>query len=131
MNISLLIAGILGLSSVLLGAFSGHGLQLSLHDQKSWDVALNYHQLYSIVVLAFALFNTFSVAQLSRKSLHGIITGFTLGIILFSGSIYIRILTGHTGLNFLTPIGGGMLIISWAAVIIYSILAARLERRAR
>lgn len=123
MNIPLLIAALLGLSSVLLGAYGDHVLvmQLSAHDAASWSTALSYHQMYALVLLGLALFHWLKLSTSARLSLHFISGGFTLGIILFSGSIYFRLFTGNIALNFLTPYGGMVLILSWGALIVFSL----------
>jgi uncharacterized membrane protein YgdD (TMEM256/DUF423 family) len=120
MNIVLLIAGILGFSSLVLGAYGDHGLQLSILDQQSWDVALRYHQLYAVVLLVLSGFKCLPLTKRRQIGLNLIAGGFFIGAILFSGSIYLRILSGYTGLSFLTPIGGSLLILSWLAVMAYS-----------
>ena len=121
MNISLLITGLLGLCGIILGAYADHALlpYLSVADIKSFSVALDYHQLYSVILLVLSGFYWLPVR---KTGLGWLVSGFTLGILLFSGSIYLRILTGYTGLSFLTPVGGTVLILSWMGVVVFSIL---------
>ena len=123
MNYPLLIASILGLTGILLGAFGDHSLQahLSSADLESWHVALRYHQMYAVVILVFAALKWSAIGE-RLAGLDWLVGLFTLGVVLFSGSIYLRILTGYSELIWLTPLGGTLLIGSWAGTIIAAIL---------
>jgi uncharacterized membrane protein YgdD (TMEM256/DUF423 family) len=123
MNYPLLIASILGLTGILLGAFGDHSLQahLSPADLESWHVALRYHQMYAVVILVFAALKWSAIGE-RLAGLDWLVGLFTLGVVLFSGSIYLRILTGYSELIWLTPLGGTLLIGSWAGTIIAAIL---------
>jgi uncharacterized membrane protein YgdD (TMEM256/DUF423 family) len=46
-----------------------------------------------------------------------------LGILIFSGSLYVLILSGVTWLGAITPIGGMLLIVGWGALF-YAVLKA-------
>jgi len=122
MNYSLLLAAFLGITSVFLGAYGDHVLlsQLDPSVWKSWSTALHYHQLYSIVLLIFAGFRWLPIGDIGQMWVTGIIFIFTASLILFSGSIYLRILTGYTELSWLTPIGGLLLMSSWFLVIMFA-----------
>jgi len=123
MNYALVIGSILGLTGILLGAFGDHSLQatLSTDDLNSWQVALKYHHLYAIVILVLAAFKWLPISE-RLAGLDWIINLFTVAVILFSGSIYIRILTGYEDFRWLTPLGGSLLIASWASLLIAGIL---------
>jgi uncharacterized membrane protein YgdD (TMEM256/DUF423 family) len=107
-------AALLGALGVTLGALGAHGLQtrLSAEQLASWDTAVRYHVLHSVALLALALFATASGRSIQ---LPGWL--FTLGIVLFSGSIYLLVLTGQRWLGPLTPLGGLCLIAGWLSLL--------------
>jgi len=108
------IAALLGALGVTLGALGAHGLQarLSAEQLASWDTAVRYHLLHSVALLALALF-----ASQSGRSIQLPAWLFSAGIALFSGSIYLLVLTGQRWLGPLTPLGGLCLIAGWLSLV--------------
>jgi uncharacterized membrane protein YgdD (TMEM256/DUF423 family) len=78
----------------------------------TWNTAVQYHLLHSVVLLALGLF---SHATQKRVDLPSWL--FLLGILLFSGSLYGLVLTQQSWLGPVTPIGGILLIAGWLAVL--------------
>ena len=111
----LVIAGLLGATGVAAGAFGAHALQASVSSERIdiWDTAAQYHLIHAAVILALALH---SQADESRWRLP--VMGFTLGVVLFSFSLYALVLTDMTQLAMITPVGGLILILSWLMVAI-------------
>jgi len=113
MNVKLfsIIASVLGFFGVIAGAFGGHALKnrLSPDMLNVYEVAVRY-QIYHV----FALF---AVAWLSTRYSHSFLnlSGwlFFLGIIVFSGSLYILSLSGMKIWGAVTPIGGVMFLAAW------------------
>lgn len=114
MNRWMLTAAVLGAIGVILGAFGAHGLQarLSAAQLASWETAVKYHLIHSVALLALALF-----AAQSERSIQLPAWAFSLGIVLFSGSIYLLVLTGQRWLGPVTPIGGLCLIAGWLSLL--------------
>lgn len=116
MNKNLTITSLLGLFAVVSGAFGAHALKeiLSAESLKSFETAVRY-QMYHVLVLLFV--NMYSGFSTKQKSM--ITNLFFIGIILFSGSIYIIQLTSITAKSiwFVTPLGGLFLILGWIAMI--------------
>lgn len=114
MNRWMLAAALLGALGVILGAFGAHGLQarLSAEQLESWDTAVRYHLLHSVALLALALF-----AIESGRSIQWPAWLFSLGILFFSGSIYLLVLTGQRWLGPVTPLGGLCLIAGWLSLV--------------
>ena len=114
MNRWILAAALLGALGVTLGAFGAHGLQtkLSAEQLESWDTAVRYHLLHSVALLALALFSAGSGRSIQ---LSGWL--FSLGILFFSGSIYLLVLTGQRWLGPVTPLGGLCLIAGWLSLV--------------
>ena len=108
-----IISTVLGFSSVLVGAFGAHVAAQMLTESlyKTLQVAIDYHQFYSLFLLVLSLY----AYQYDR---YKIVTTFLLtiiivGVLLFSGSLYAYVLTGIKALTFLTPLGGVTLMIAW------------------
>lgn len=116
MNKKLTIIALFGLLAVILGAFGAHALKetLSADSLKSFETAVRY-QMYHVLVLLFVNINT----GFSSKQKSMITYLFLIGIILFSGSIYVIQLTYITAKSiwFVTPLGGLFLILGWVAMI--------------
>ena len=114
MNRTLLtIAGTLGFSAVLLGAFGAHGLRDKVAPPllEIYRTGVLYHLVHAVVVLAVA----FAADRLRRPRL---VAGlFTAGIAIFSGTLYLLAITGVMTLGAVTPIGGVLLLAGWAALI--------------
>lgn len=106
-----------GLLSVVFGAFGAHALKktLSTDQLHSFEVGVKY-QMYHAIVLVVLGFNHNAISTATYWC-------FTIGIILFSFSIYGLILSDAKGkkLKFLgpiTPIGGLCLVTGWLLLLI-------------
>jgi len=116
MNKSLLILGtILGLLSVILGAFGAHGLKdlISPESIISYETGVKYQMYHAFLLLIVGSQNF--VSQKGKRFMFYLVL---IGIILFSGSIYGLATNDLSGFNFksiaiVTPIGGLFLIVSW------------------
>jgi uncharacterized membrane protein YgdD (TMEM256/DUF423 family) len=109
----LAIAGLGGLSSVVMGALATH----LLDDAKATDL-VRTGALYGMVHAA-ALIALIGLAQ-GREPRRGaaVVAGwsFGIGIVLFSGSLFFLALTGLTRISWVTPIGGAALMLGWTAL---------------
>ncbi|GGG39016.1 DUF423 domain-containing protein [Bizionia arctica] len=121
MNKKILIAAsILGVLSVILGAFAAHGLKESISEQAlgTFETGVKY-QMYHALLLLFVGSSTY-VSLSSKKAIFYLVL---VGLICFSGSIYGLATNELTSFNFksigfITPIGGLLLIISWIILLI-------------
>jgi uncharacterized membrane protein YgdD (TMEM256/DUF423 family) len=121
MNKKLLITGsVLGIISIVLGAFASHGLEkLVTKDAiETFQVGVRY-QMYHALLLLFVG----NSSKISSKSKYWIFILILIGVILFSGSIYglsTNELTGFDfkSIGFITPIGGLLLICSWLIMLL-------------
>jgi uncharacterized membrane protein YgdD (TMEM256/DUF423 family) len=101
-------AAILGFLAVALGAFGAHGLKERLEAadrMATWETAVLYHLVHSVVLLVLAL---------ARPQAVGAFRCMAAGILVFSGTLYALCLTGQTWLGAVTPIGGLLLLSGWA-----------------
>ncbi len=120
-RIFIVLSGLLGFVAVGLGAFGAHGLRSHLEALPDgakrlewWNTAAHYNLTHALAIgLAAWLVHR-------GGGLPGTIAGwsFTAGIALFSGSLYAMTLTGQTKLGAITPFGGGLLLVGWAAVLV-------------
>ena len=113
---SLIIYGsIFSLLAIILGAFGAHGLKNILNDygNEIFQKAVFYHFIHAISLILLGSFqNQFSDINLSFSSYC-----FILGIILFSGSLYLLAITNIKWLGAITPIGGIGFIAGWSYMI--------------
>lgn len=104
----LLTAAVIGAAGVALGALGAHGLapRLGSAGLATWQTAVLYHLLHSVAILALAL-------TPPRSGLLAAGWAFALGVLLFSGSLYVLALGGPGWLGPLTPLGGVAFIAGW------------------
>lgn len=105
-----------GLASLLLGAFGAHWAQhhlplLFFHDYKT---AVDYHYHYTLVLGIVSIM----MLYINTKWLLFSYVLFTLGIVLFSGSLYSLALTQIKLFGVFTPIGGSCFILGWVTLLI-------------
>jgi uncharacterized membrane protein YgdD (TMEM256/DUF423 family) len=111
------IASIFGGLAVILGAFGAHGLESILESNgrtETFETAVKYHFYHSLAILAVGIWQRLEQKN-SFLQRAGIL--FAIGILIFSGSLYILSLTGITWLGAITPIGGVFFIIGWVFLI--------------
>lgn len=112
MRIWLFIAAMNGALAVILGAFAVHGLapRLDPNALSAFTTAARY-QMYH----AFALgLTAFTMRGRAKTAAFWAALVFMLGILLFSGSLYLLALTGIHYFAFFTPFGGLAFIMGWA-----------------
>ena len=113
-----LIGSILGGIAVSIGAFSAHGLKefVSTELLTTWDKAVRYQMYHALAIIAVAwAINTWP-AQSKLLGVGGWL--FFVGIVLFSGSLYILVLSGIRQLGAVTPIGGVAFVAGWLCLIL-------------
>ena len=123
-RIWLCVAALFGLTSVLAAAYGAHGLTgitTSATALKIYDTAQHFHALHSIVLMGIAVLLAATESWrggLADWALQISAAAFALGMLLFSGGIYLGVVTGaHTGLV-IVPVGGGLFLIGWLALAI-------------
>lgn len=113
MNKNLTLAAVLGMVTVILGAFGAHRLKeiLSPESLESFETGVRYMMYHVLVVLILNSNNLIDTKQKNRLSAL-----FFMGILLFSGSIFVITLglVPASSIWFITPLGGVLLIIGWA-----------------
>mgnify|MGYP000376178879 FL=1 len=118
MNKNLTITTLLGLTAIILGAFTTHSLRevLSIEEMNSLETGIRY-QIYHVLVLLFV--NTY--ADFSDRFKNRVSVLFFTGIVFFSGSIYSIYIFGVSAKSiwFVTPFGGLLLILGWLTMMIF------------
>ncbi len=112
----LLVASLSMLVAIILGAFGAHGLEGKISEEQiaSYQTGVLYHLLHSLAILILGLLGL----VLKGLPVQWIYRLMLIGIVFFSGSIYLLATSDLTGLpvGFLgpiTPLGGSMLIVAW------------------
>lgn len=116
---TLMLGSVFGLLGVSIGAFGAHAFKPILVVSarlETFELAVRYQFYHAFALLATGiLMNQLSVKVLNFASLF-----FTLGIIFFSGSLYLLCFTGWSVLGAITPIGGLFMIAGWICLL-YSV----------
>ena len=102
--------------SVVMGAFGAHSLKNKLSDYSMsiYDKAVLYQFFHAFAILFVAVLN--KIFDKHDFSISGILL--IVGILLFSGSLFILAITDVKWLGAITPIGGTLFIISWLILFI-------------
>ena len=112
---TLFITGLLGLTSVAMGAYADHGLQAtaSTADLKRIATALRYHQIHVVLLAALGLAQLANPKIAASKIIKTISLIFISAILLFSFSIYAAVMLEMPALKNIVPIGGILFMIGW------------------
>jgi len=97
--------------AVTLGAFGAHGLKdyTDAAGLATWETAVRYQALHGLALLILSL----AVNWFSVRSFNIVYFCFLFGVLVFSGSLYILVLSGIKWLGAITPIGGVLMIVGW------------------
>jgi uncharacterized membrane protein YgdD (TMEM256/DUF423 family) len=112
MNLWLFVGAVNGFLAVAAGAFGAHGLQgrISAEMLAIFNTGAHYQLIHALATAAVAL----GPGGASGGPFRWACLLFTLGSVLFSGSLYIYALTGSTSVVIATPIGGVCFLAGWA-----------------
>ena len=108
-------AAFFGFTAIILGAFGAHALKkvLSLEQLTTFETGVKYQMYHALFLLFVGMYSEITVKV--KKTMLWVTA---LGILFFSGSIYLLATMDVTGVNFktigfVTPIGGLFLISAW------------------
>ncbi len=109
----------LGFTGVALGAVGAHAVKGALEGLPDaaqrlawWETGSRYHLLHTFAVGLIAVLSAHVTSRFPNYA-AGL---FTLGITLFSGSLYVMTLTGTRALGIVTPFGGVAFLAGWVAL---------------
>ena len=100
--------------AVALGAFGAHSLKtkLSADMLNIFEIGVRYQMYHALGLIAVA----WATTRWPEANLNAAGWAFIVGIIVFSGSLYLLSATDIRWLGAITPIGGVMLIAGWAVI---------------
>ena len=113
------IASIFGLLAVAIGAFGAHSLSSFLIEnnrEDTFEIAVRYHFYHTIALLVVSVL----LQNNSSKHLHRAAILFSIGILVFSGSLYILALSNFTFLGAITPLGGLCFMTAWISMFFFA-----------
>jgi uncharacterized membrane protein YgdD (TMEM256/DUF423 family) len=124
MKIWFAVAALNGAVAVLCGAFAAHGLKARLAPDMLavFDTGARYHMSHALAMGLAALAGRGAAAR--QAGLAAML--FLVGIVLFSGSLYLLALSGMAAFGYVTPIGGMAFIAGW---IMLAVSALKWEAR--
>jgi uncharacterized membrane protein YgdD (TMEM256/DUF423 family) len=106
--------------AVAAGAFGAHALKSKLSKEMLaiFETGVNYHFLHALGLVLIGII-ALKINDSNLVNWSGIL--FLVGIIIFSGSLYILSLTGIRALGAITPIGGVAFLAGWILLAIAAI----------
>ncbi len=116
---ALLIGALYGGLGVVLGAFGAHALKARLEPAMlaTWDTAVLYQLVHALALLLVAIF----ARTTTLPGLSVAMWSFVIGVLLFSGSLYVLALGGPRWLGPVTPLGGMAFIVGWSALVVAAV----------
>jgi uncharacterized membrane protein YgdD (TMEM256/DUF423 family) len=105
------VGAVLGAIGVAAGAFGAHGLRSRVAPEllAVFETGVRYHLVHALALLATA----WAAARWPGAAVTAAGWLFLAGILVFSGSLYLLVLTGIRALGAVTPVGGVALIAGW------------------
>jgi uncharacterized membrane protein YgdD (TMEM256/DUF423 family) len=102
-----IVGAVLGFIAVAAGAFGAHGLKGVLTPERfeTFEVAVRYQMYHALAILLAGLLGAPQAAWC-----------FLAGVLIFSGSLYLLVLTDQRWLGAITPIGGLLFLAGWIAL---------------
>ncbi|MCU0391273.1 MAG: DUF423 domain-containing protein [Thermoflexibacter sp.] len=114
------IGAILAMFGVMIGAFGAHALKPILEANQrmeTFETAVKYHFYHALALLFIGLLGHYQPVKLLQYAGYCLL----VGVIIFSGSLYILCLTGINTWGAITPIGGVSMIAGWLLLAIASL----------
>lgn len=111
MRLFFALGSVLGALAVVLGAFGAHALRASLsaQDLQTFEIGVRYQMYHALALLGVAWAHT----RWEGGALTAAGWCFVVGVGVFSGSLYLLVLSGQRWLGAVTPLGGAALILGW------------------
>ena len=109
-----------GFIAVVLGAFGAHGLKkvLSAEMLAVYQTAVQYHFVHTLALLAVGML---MLGWQKTMALQVSAVAFAVGIVLFSGSLYLLAITQIKIFGPITPMGGIAFMIGWMSLLVATV----------
>jgi uncharacterized membrane protein YgdD (TMEM256/DUF423 family) len=106
------LGALLAFLGVAFGAFGAHALRARLTpaDLAIFETGVRYQMYHALALLVVA----WAVTRWPEGSVHAAGWAFLVGVLVFSGSLYVLVLTGLRWMGAITPLGGILLLLGWA-----------------
>lgn len=123
-SIFLLLSALLGLLGVAMGAFGAHGLKAILNPEmlSVYKTAVNYQMWHALALGLIAVFQQ-QIPESNLLRWAGWLM--LIGIVLFSGSLYLLAILNIKWLGMITPIGGMAFILGWMLILVFAAQSAK------
>lgn len=110
------VAAVAGFTGVAAGAFGAHAVKDSLTPDRLavFETAARYHLIHAVALVGAA----WLADRRPSRAASTVAVAWTLGILIFSGSLYALALTGMTWLGAITPLGGLAFLVGWGALFV-------------
>jgi uncharacterized membrane protein YgdD (TMEM256/DUF423 family) len=107
----LAIGAVLGMCAVILGAFGAHGLEklVDARQLQRFHTGVEYQFYHALALVLVGLLQMHFTHRLLDYAGYA----FIVGTLLFSGSLYLYVMTGIVKIAMITPIGGVAFILGW------------------
>ena len=115
-------AAVFGLVGVGAGAFGAHALRTKVPPERvaSFETGARYLVLHAPAILAVVWMRT-AGPDAASETVAGL--AFVAGGVIFAGSLFALTLTGRARWGAVTPVGGVLLLVGWAALLVAALTA--------
>ncbi len=109
-------AGVSGFLAVAFGAFGAHGLKHSLSEYELdiYKTAVSYQMWHTLLLAIIALLPASCLLKWAARAL-------LIGLLLFSGSLYLLAISKVSWLGMITPVGGLAFLLGWGLLVVYAL----------
>lgn len=116
MKLFIILGALNGFIAVALGAFGAHGLEGKIPDKylETWQTAVQYQMFHAVGLLVLGLI----AGKIDSPLINWSGWLMLIGIILFSGSLFVLSVTQIKVLGAITPLGGVSFLVAWVLMII-------------
>ncbi len=123
MQWTLVFASVSGVVAVAFGAWSAHGAEAVLDARAlGWvKTAVEYQAWHTLALLGVGVLMTVKPGRFLPYAAGA----FALGIVLFSGGLYLLAFIGASFLAYAVPLGGIAMIAGWLFLAIYALMIDR------
>lgn len=116
MKLFIILGAVNAFIAVALGAFGAHGLEGKIPDKylATWNTAVDYQMFHAAGLLVIGLL----AGKISSPLINWSGWLMFIGIILFTGSLFVLSITQIKVLGAITPLGGVSFLVAWVLMII-------------